>query len=127
MPRSLDRRVHQIAHQRAGIDALSRRLRHEDGEQIFFRIDPEEGAAHAAPEELADRTRKRRDAFARADAEAETKAVAGLRERTLDLDRWIEVIGGHPLQRLPPDDPCSIELAAVEQHLRETRIVHRGG
>ena len=41
---------------------LSRALHHKDREQILLRVDPEEGAGHAAPEELALRAQERRDA-----------------------------------------------------------------
>src|ERR1700736_1374943 len=41
--------------QRALILPLPRALHHEDCKQVFLRIDPEEGAGHSAPEELAKR------------------------------------------------------------------------
>ena len=37
-----------------------------------------------------------------------------------------EMIGRHQLQRLAADDPVAVERAAVEQHLAEPGIVHRG-
>src|ERR1700742_1199119 len=51
---SLHRRVHPVAQEIADILALPRPLHHEHGEHILLRIDPEEGAGHAAPEELAE-------------------------------------------------------------------------
>src|ERR1700754_1325789 len=78
---SLDRCVHQIAHHRAGVDALVRALRHEHGKQVLLRVDPEEGAGHAAPEELADRAEEGGDAGLSADAKAETEAVTRREQR----------------------------------------------
>src|SRR5258705_11007872 len=72
---SLHRRVHQAAQLRAEIFALAGPLRHEHGKQLFLRIDPEEGPAHPAPEELTDRARERRHAFHRSHREAKAKAV----------------------------------------------------
>src|SRR5262252_8533475 len=63
---SLHRRVHPAAQEVADILALARPLHHEYREQVLLRIDPEEGAGHAAPEKLADRARERRDARVRA-------------------------------------------------------------
>src|ERR1700739_22978 len=68
--------VHQAAHQRAEIFALARALRHEHGEQLFLRIDPEERSGDPAPEELADRDRERRHALMGGYAKTEAEAVA---------------------------------------------------
>ena len=43
-PRSLHGRVNQTAHQRADIFALAGGLDHEDGQQVFLRVDPEQRA-----------------------------------------------------------------------------------
>src|SRR6266446_2091237 len=55
-----DRAVHHVLEQRAIGQALFGRLHHEDDEEILLRIDPEVGAAGAAPVELSDRARHRR-------------------------------------------------------------------
>src|SRR3982074_1904328 len=99
--------------------ALAGALRHEDGEQLFFRIDPEERAAAAAPEELADRARERRHAVMGADRKAKAKTMAGRQQRAVDLHAWVEVVGCHQLQRLAADDALAVERAAIEQHLAE--------
>src|SRR5205814_10163363 len=125
--RLVDGRVHQIAHQRAGVLALAGGLRHEHGKQVLDGIDPEERSAHAAPEKLADRAQKRRYAGLRAHRQAEAAAVAGGHQSASDLDVGSEVTGRHQLQRLAADDPHSVERTAVEQHLAEPRIVHGGG
>ena len=57
----------EIAQQVADLGALAGALHHEHGEQVFGRVDEEERAGHAAPEELADRSRERRDAGGGAD------------------------------------------------------------
>ncbi len=57
---------------------------------------------------------------------AEAEAVAGRHQRRLDFDVGAEMIRRHQFQRLAADDPDAIERAAVEQHLAEPRIVHRG-
>src|SRR5215472_9263547 len=123
---SLHRRVHPAAQEVADILALARPLHHEYREQVLLRIDPEEGAGHAAPEKLADRARERRDARVRAHGEAEAEPVPGREQRTLDLHGGIEVIGGHQFQRLAADDPDAAKHAAIEQHLREARVIHGG-
>src|SRR5579872_3808333 len=75
--RSLYRRVHEVAHQRARVLALARALHHEHRKQVFRRVDPEEGAGHAAPEILADRAGEGSHALMRANRKAEPEAVAG--------------------------------------------------
>ncbi len=61
-----------------------------------------------------------------ADGEAEAEAVTGRHQGRIDLDVGAEMIGRHQLQRLAADDPVAVERAAVEQHLAEPRIIHRG-
>src|SRR6266404_999862 len=90
------------------------------------RIDPEERSGHPAPEELTERSRERRHALMGADGEAEAEAVTGRHQGRIDLDVGAEMIGRHQLQRLAADDPVAVERAAVEQHLAEPRIIHRG-
>jgi hypothetical protein len=72
---SLHRGVHQTAHQRAEMFALAGPLRHEDGKQLFLRIDPEEGSSHPTPEELADRAREGRHPLLGSHRKAEAEAV----------------------------------------------------
>ncbi len=36
------------------------------------------------------------------------------------------MVGGHQLQGLAADDPDAVEHAAIEQHLAEPRVIHRG-
>src|SRR6202007_1548554 len=104
-----------------------RALRHEDGKKILLRVDPEEGAGHAAPEVLAGRAEEGGDAGLSADAKTEAKAVTRGEQRAADLDGGVEMIGGHQFQRLAADDPLAVERAAAEQHLAEARIIHCGG
>src|ERR1700722_3833900 len=89
---SLHRRVDQIAHQGAGIFALAGALRHEHREQFLLGIDPEEGSAHPAPEELPDRAWEWRDALLGSHRKAQPKTVAGLQKRALNFDIWAKMI-----------------------------------
>src|SRR3954452_3670822 len=123
---SLHRRVHQAPHLIAQIHALPRSLRHEHREQFFRWVDPEERAGHAAPEELPDRSRKRRHALMRAHGKTEPEAVARGEQRAADLHAGVEMVGCHCPQRLVADDSVAVERASAEQHLAEPRIVHRG-
>src|SRR5229473_5561417 len=97
---SLHRRINQAAQQRAEIFALAGALRHEHGKQLFFRIDPEEGSGHPAPEELTDRARERRHALIGPHCEAKTKAVTRRHQMGLELDLGAEMVRRHQLQRL---------------------------
>src|SRR6266852_388936 len=92
---SLHRCVNQVSHQRAEIFALARALHHEHREHVFSRIDPEEGSGQSAPEELAERSWKRRHALMGADREAETEAVTGRHQERIDLDLGAEMIARH--------------------------------
>src|SRR5205807_9250327 len=111
--RSLHRRIHQVAHQRAGVLALAGALHHEDRKEVFLRVDPEERAGHAAPEELAGRAWEWRDAGLGAHRKAEAEAMAGRHQLALDLHVRSEVIGRHPLQRLAADHPDAVERTAI--------------
>src|SRR3954454_1305747 len=90
------------------------------------------GAAGAVPFDLADRAGRRRHRLARigadAKAVAEAKAVAGKIEIVaLDAGARTDVIGGHRGKSLRREIALAVELAAIEQHLREARkIAHRG-
>ena len=64
-------------------------------EHLFDRIDPEERPGHAAPEEFAQRSRKRREALGRAHREAETEAVTGRHQDGVGFDVCSEMIGRH--------------------------------
>src|SRR6188768_1426087 len=121
---SLHRGVDQTPQQVADIFALAGALHHEHREQVFRRIDEEERAGHAAPEELAERARERRDPAMGADGEAEAKTVTWRHQRRVDLYARAEMIRGHQLQRLAADDPVAVERAAVEQHLAEACVIH---
>ena len=37
-----------------------------------------------------------------------------------------EMVRSHQVQRLAADDPVTVEHAAVQQHLTEARVIHRG-
>ena len=117
----------RLRNQGAEIFALAGSLRHEDGKQIFLRINPEEGPGHAAPEELTDRACERCHALLGAHRKAEAKAVAGRHEMAIQLHVRSEVVGRHQFEGLAADDPDTVERAATEQHLAESRVVHRGG
>lgn len=58
------------------------------------------------------------------DREAEAEAPAGAQEARAVV---VEVIGGHERDRRRAQDALSVQLAAVEEHLREARVVLRGG
>ena len=124
---SLHRRIDQTAHQRAEMFTLAGALRHEDGKQLFLRIDPEEGSGHPAPEELADRAGEGRHAFRRSHRKAEAEAVTRRHQMGFELHAGIEMVGRHQLQGLAADDPVAVEHAAIEQHLAEPRVIHGGG
>src|SRR6266542_3077858 len=73
----VDGGVDQIPQQVADIFALAGALHHEHREQVLGGVDEEERAGHAAPEELTERARERRDASVSTDSEAEAKAMTG--------------------------------------------------
>src|SRR5262245_56421920 len=89
---TLDGGVDHVAQHRAIRHALLRRLHHEDDEQVVARIDPEVGAAGAAPVVVAWRARVRRLAAGQPRRESETEAIArsgqierGLRHRAAQM------------------------------------------
>src|SRR5579863_3455519 len=82
-PRSGDRGADQVAEQFAKVGAVFRALDHDDREQRIARADPERGAHHAAPEELADAARGRRFAGIVAHRKAEAEAVAGPEQKVI--------------------------------------------
>src|SRR6202043_329974 len=82
----LHRRVHQAAQHGTDIGALAGTLHHEHREQVLLRIDPEECSGHAAPEEITERSRERRDARMGSYREAETETMTGRHQGSLCPD-----------------------------------------
>jgi hypothetical protein len=77
-PQSLnDCRVDHVAKENAVLGALARRLHHVNDDHLLLRIDPEIGAAGAAPEVVAKRACNRRHPSLDTHAEAEAELVAG--------------------------------------------------
>src|SRR3989442_6414510 len=83
----------ELALPRAGL-----RLSHQDGDELLLGIDPERGAAGAAPRELARRARRVVQTIRAADRHAETEAVFGRQ----DLMRRLDVV--EALRRHVTDD-----------------------
>src|ERR1700686_3131236 len=106
-------------------------LLHHDVEHVQFRIDAEISAAAAVPFQLADRTGRRRFCISwigpHPDAVAITKTVAGKIEIIPpDAGARPDMVRRHQLERRRAEISPAVELAAVEQHLRKTRIVGHG-
>src|ERR1700733_10470894 len=102
--------------------ALAGALRHEDGKQLFLRIDPEEGSGHPAPEELAGRTRERRHSLDGSHRKAEAEAVTRRHQMGFELHGRIEMVGRHQLQGLATDDPDAVVDPPVEGYQTDPRV-----
>src|SRR6185436_18388732 len=135
LPALVDRLIDELAHQRPQ-PLLSGRLYHHHGDQPFLRIDPERGAGSAVPVVLADRPRQRILSRLGAHHESQAPALADLRRRAgraePDRVRRIaytrrEMVRGHRGDRLLRYDAHAVQLAAIEEHLAEARIVGRRG
>src|SRR4051794_29596527 len=72
-----ERAVHAGAHQLAVVVALAGALRHPDDGEVFLRVDPEVGAAEAAPVRVADGAGRGSFAAFGAHRESQAEAVAG--------------------------------------------------
>src|SRR5207248_10127804 len=92
-----------------------------DAHQPFFRIDPEIRAVDAAPSVHPGRSESLRRS--EIDGESEPKPeIAGSAEQA--ARRQIRrVTARHQLHSLRAEQPDSIELAAVQQHLGKSRVV----
>src|SRR5882672_4977236 len=123
-----DRLVNQIAQQRAIVRTAHGFLRHHYRYQILEWIHPEVGPGVAPPEILAGRAGPFRLSRLEPRAEAESEAVAGPgQEGRAGADVRVQMVGGHVLHRLWPEDARAVEFAAVLEHLREAQVVARGG
>src|SRR5207248_386205 len=93
----------------------SRRLRHEEPDQLLLGVHPEEGAGRASPHELSGAPRSRRQAVLLTDGEPEPEGealdaeeqLAGRDAIVLDL---AELIGGHQRHGGPAQQARSVEL-----------------
>src|SRR5439155_1080479 len=111
LPRLLgDRLVDELAEQllelalpRAGL-----RLSHQDGDELLLGIDPERGAAGAAPIELARRARRAVQTIGAADGEAKPEAVSGRQEMSrLDV---AEMVGRHVTHDRTREQSLAVQL-----------------
>src|SRR5690606_17253436 len=97
--------------------AGGKELREVDDDELPGGIDPVRAVVRAAPAELADRARNAARADVLDDVETEPEAFAGP-ERDV-----AEMVHGHELDALAAQDPLPVELAAVQQHLQEARVI----
>src|SRR6202158_6294871 len=108
--------------------ALRRRLHHEDHEHIVLRIDKEEGAADAVPAIFAHWPGCpgiRQSAHGK----AETEPAGNARKIKIvarDLRLRPDMVRCHQGNRLGFEVAPAVEGGAVQQHLRETRVVPDG-
>src|SRR5262245_9422901 len=102
-----------------------RALRHQHGDHLVLRVHPERRAGRTAPAILADRARHGRDARRRADGESETEAIPLAHAAARDDLHRAQMIGRHERHGGRAEQTRAVELAAVEQHLREARVVRR--
>ena len=103
---------------RVGVDRHE--LQHEDGDQLFLRIDPEIGVGRPAPAVISHRSRHLRLAQVEQHADPQAEAGGGIIE---GVDAIRQVIGGHQLDRLAPQQAHTLQGTAVEQHLAEAQVI----
>src|SRR5258705_9648847 len=119
MLRSVDR----LHDSRFEIRAESHRgcLNHQDGDEIFCRVNPETRAERAVPAITSIGEPRVPRAEVGDDANAETPSLTGLSagQRVGDMN------GGHQLDGARCEQTPAIQLSAVEQHLREAKVVLR--
>src|SRR5450759_3215230 len=125
----IQRLIHELPHQRTIMPAQVGRAQHQHADELLLWIDPEIGAVHARPVEVADRPRPRvaPRLLAHAETEAETLPEFGRRRRLLELgararaepDVWWQVIARHQCDGFAREDARAVEFAAVQQHLRQ--------
>src|SRR5258705_11210486 len=102
-------------------EAHRRCLNHRDGDEILPGVDPETGAERAVPPMTSIREPRVPRAAVGDAANAETPSLTGLSagQRVGDMN------GGHQLDGARCEQTPSIQLSAVEQHLREAKVVLR--
>ena len=94
-------------------------LRHQDADDLFLRVDPEVGAVGAAPPEASLRQECIPGDRVGDDPDAQAVALAGRAtgQRVRDERR------PHQLHGPGTQQPPAIELATVQEHLRELQVV----
>src|SRR5262249_36843996 len=119
-----DRRLHQLAEQIAILAAQWARLPlgHPHDDHLLLRIDPERRAGGATPPILAGRSGPPVESRLLANGEAEAEAVAARQDRQRHPD-VAEVVRCHLRHGGAAEDAGPVELAAVQEHLAEARVV----
>src|SRR5437867_1132033 len=95
------------------------KLGHENDNHVFFRIDGERGVKEAAPADGADGTEFIERALCARNAKAKPEALVRV--------NFSKLVVRHELDCFAAEDSRAAEFAAVQDHLREAGIVHRGG
>ncbi len=123
---AVERRVDEILQRHPNSIALRDRLGHDDDEHILLRIDPERRPAGARPVHLADRTISRPFARLGSNGKSEAEPAAFCREviaPRLHTGSGPDLVCTQHGNRLLAEIPSAGERAAVDQHLREMRVV----
>src|SRR6267378_2110387 len=98
-------------------------LRHQDDDHLLLRVDPERGAGRASPAVLAGGSWRSVEARFLPHRESEPERVAAI-EVARDPD-VTEMVRRHVAHRRAAQQSDAVEVATVEQHLAEARIVAR--
>src|SRR5690606_19367429 len=120
------RPIDEVLEQHARVDPVRRPLRHEDADQVLLRVDPEARAPGAGPHRIAFRAGDPAHAVVKPDAETETKAITWSRGADRASAHPDRVLRKHELDALLGQVPLTVELAAVDHHLREAEIILGG-
>src|SRR5882724_3854382 len=100
-------------------------MHHEDRKHVVDRIDEIESAAGAVPAIFAKRprgTRRRRGAYGEAETEPAVRSweVEGI---VYNSGLRTDLVRRHQYHRLGLEVACAVQLASIEQHLQEVRVI----
>src|SRR5437763_10392204 len=101
--------------------AIRCELDQDDADKLFNRIDDEVRSPGATPAETSRRQRLAGLARVHQDRVAESKPVP--RPFARDRDAFADVVTDHEIDGLGTEQPDTVVLAALEQHLMELEIV----
>ncbi len=106
------------------MQTLRQVLHHQDRDQLFLGIDREPCRRRAAPAELPHRAELAAPHGIEYDIAAETEAFAVV--ELVHRRRERQLVRHHELHGLAAENPYSVELAAVQQHLAKACVVVSG-
>ena len=120
--------VHRLGEPLPKAAAIGRGRRpHDHGHHVLHRVDEEARSGRAVPPVRALADREGRRVGVHDHAEAQRPAPAGLRVAETDGQQSVgDAIDGHQCDGGRLENPHAVELAAVEEHLREPQVVPDG-